>query len=211
MRGHPCSVQLLAAFEDEEFVHLVMDLCQGGDLWQRVQQGGAYGEGEAAAVVRRLVGLLRDLHAQGIMHRDVKPENVLLRREDDDADIAIIDYGVSVFFNPGETFSEIVGSPFYISPEVLHESYGPESDIWAAGVILFVLLSGALPFWGDSDEGVFRAILERSVEEEVEREGVWESVSEEAKDLVLRMLTRDAALRISADEILEHPWLQDNN
>ncbi|GJP82317.1 hypothetical protein CLOP_g12570 [Closterium sp. NIES-67] len=106
MRGHPCSVQLLAAFEDEEFVHL------------------------------------------GIMHRDVKPENVLLRREDDDADIAIIDYGVSVFFNPGETFSEIVGSPFYISPEVLHESYGPESDIWAAGVILFVLLSGALPFWG---------------------------------------------------------------
>ncbi|CAI7858263.1 unnamed protein product, partial [Closterium sp. NIES-53] len=103
---------------------------------------------------------------------------------------------------PGERFSEIVGSPFYIAPEVLHESYGPESDIWAAGVILFVLLSGALPFWGDSDEGVFRAILEKSVEEEVEREGVWESVSDEAKDLVLRMLSKDAALRITADEIL---------
>ncbi|CAI5964683.1 unnamed protein product [Closterium sp. NIES-64] len=184
-------------------VHLVMDLCQGGDVWQRVQQGGAYGEREAAAVVGRLVGLLRDLHALGIMHRDVKPENVLLRREDDDVDVAVIDYGVSVFFNPGERFSEIVGSPFYIAPEVLHESYGPESDIWAAGVILFVLLSGVLPFWGDSDEGVFRAILEKSVEEEMEREGVWESVSDEAKDLVMRMLSKDAALRITADEILD--------
>ncbi|CAI5973530.1 unnamed protein product [Closterium sp. NIES-65] len=185
-----------------QHVHLVMDLCQGGDVWQRVQQGGAYGEREAAAVVGRLVGLLRDLHALGIMHRDVKPENVLLRREDDDVDVAVIDYGVSVFFNPGERFSEIVGSPFYIAPEVLHESYGPESDIWAAGVILFVLLSGVLPFWGDSDEGVFRAILEKSVEEEMEREGVWESVSDEAKDLVMRMLSKDAALRITADEIL---------
>ncbi|CAI5969943.1 unnamed protein product, partial [Closterium sp. NIES-64] len=197
----------------------------GGDLWKRVQQGGprassdgsvsrrgrvaasaaggAYGEREAAAVVGRLVGLLRDLHALGIMHRDVKPENVLLRREDDDVDVAVIDYGVSVFFNPGERFSEIVGSPFYIAPEVLHESYGPESDIWAAGVILFVLLSGVLPFWGDSDEGVFRAILEKSVEEEMEREGVWESVSDEAKDLVMRMLSKDAALRITADEILD--------
>ncbi|CAI5943374.1 unnamed protein product, partial [Closterium sp. NIES-64] len=203
VRGHPCSVQLQGVFEDEEHVHLVMDLCQGGDVWQRVQQGGAYGEREAAAVVGRLVGLLRDLHALGIMHRDVKPENVLLRREDDDVDVAVIDYGVSVFFNPGERFSEIVGSPFYIAPEVLHESYGPESDIWAAGVILFVLLSGVLPFWGDSDEGVFRAILEKSVEEEMEREGVWESVSDEAKDLVMRMLSKDAALRITADEILD--------
>ncbi|CAI5490662.1 unnamed protein product, partial [Closterium sp. Naga37s-1] len=202
VRGHPCSVQLQGVFEDEEHVHLVMDLCQGGDLWQRVQQRGAYSEAEAAAVVGRLVGLLRDLHALGIMHRDVKPENVLLRREDDDVDVAVIDYGVSVFFNPGERFSEIVGSPFYIAPEVLHESYGPESDIWAAGVILFVLLSGVLPFWGDSDEGVFRAILEKSVEEEMEREGVWESVSDEAKDLVMRMLSKDAALRITADEIL---------
>ncbi|CAI5467991.1 unnamed protein product [Closterium sp. Yama58-4] len=209
VRGHPCSVQLQGVFEDAEHVHLVIDLCQGGDLWQRVQQGGPYGEREAAAVVGRLVGLLRDLHAQGIMHRDVKPENVLLRGDDDDVDIAVIDYGVSVFFNPGERFSEIVGSPFYIAPEVLHESYGPESDIWAAGVILFVLLSGALPFWGDSDEGVFRAILEKSVEEEVEREGVWESVSDEAKDLVLRMLTKDPALRITADEILGHQWLQE--
>ncbi|CAI5979068.1 unnamed protein product [Closterium sp. NIES-65] len=151
-----------------QHVHLVMDLCQGGDVWQRVQQGGAYGEREAAAVVGRLVGLLRDLHALGIMHRDVKPENVLLRREDDDVDVAVIDYGVSVFFNPGERFSEIVGSPFYIAPE-----------------------------------GVFRAILEKSVEEEMEREGVWESVSDEAKDLVMRMLSKDAALRITADEILD--------
>lgn len=203
----PFAVRLRATYEDEEHVHLVMDLCEGGELWQRLHQRPRYSEPEAAAVLRVLVCLLQQCHTSlQVLHRDVKAENILLRSSESDVDVCIIDFGVAVFFQPGETFSEIVGSPFYIAPEVLHECYGPASDIWSAGVTLYALLSGgSLPFRGDSDESVFRAILE--VEPDVERGEAWRGVSDEAKDLLMRMLTKDPALRITADEILEHPWL----
>eukprot|EP00475_Leptophrys_vorax_P036450 TRINITY_DN6166_c0_g2_i1.p1 TRINITY_DN6166_c0_g2~~TRINITY_DN6166_c0_g2_i1.p1 ORF type:complete len:262 (-),score=15.70 TRINITY_DN6166_c0_g2_i1:74-859(-) len=205
LRGCEQAVQLRATYEDEDYVHLVMDLCEGGELWERLKARQRYSEEEASEVLRVLVSLLRRCHECGVMHRDVKPENLLLRAADNDVDVCVIDFGVAVFFQPGETFSEIVGSPFYVAPEVLHECYGPPSDIWSAGVLLYVLLSGTPPFWGESDEAVFRAILELEPDFAAEP---WMDVSDEAKDLILRMLTKDPVLRISPDEILDHPWMQ---
>ncbi|CAI5536882.1 unnamed protein product, partial [Closterium sp. Naga37s-1] len=204
LRDHPHAVQLVATFEDAQSVHLVMELCAGGELWERIKQRRWYDEGSAAAVLRVVVELLRDCHAIGVMHRDLKPENILLCTEENDVDVKVIDFGVAVFFKPGDVYSDIVGSPLYIAPEVLHEAYGPESDIWSAGVILYVLLAGVPPFRGDSDEAVFQAILEQ--EPDLQR-APWPDVSDEGKDLVLRMLTKDPALRITADDVLDHPWL----
>lgn len=119
--------------------------------------------------------------------------------------VKAIDFGLSVFFRPGESFSEIVGSPYYMAPEVLKRSYGPEIDIWSAGVILYILLSGVPPFWAETEQGVAQAILRGRIDFEKDP---WPHVSESAKSLVQQMLEPNPKLRLTAEQVLEHPWLQ---
>ncbi|CAL9086487.1 unnamed protein product [Musa textilis] len=109
------------------------------------------------------------------------------------------------FSIPGEKFSEIVGSPYYMAPEVLKRSYGPEIDIWSAGVILYILLCGVPPFWAETEQGVAKSILRGVIDFECEP---WPSVSESAKNLVRQMLEPDPKLRLTAKQVLEHPWIQ---
>ncbi|KAK1363367.1 Calcium-dependent protein kinase [Heracleum sosnowskyi] len=116
-----------------------------------------------------------------------------------------IDFGLSVFFKPGEKFSEIVGSPYYMAPEVLRRNYGPEVDVWSAGVILYILLCGVPPFWAETEQGVALAILRGVLD--FKREP-WPQISETAKSLVRKMLEPDPRKRLTAKQVLEHPWIQ---
>ncbi|KAK1437132.1 hypothetical protein QVD17_02917 [Tagetes erecta] len=198
-------VTLREACEDENAVHLVMELCEGGELFDRIVARGHYTERAAATVARTMVEVVQLCHKHGVIHRDLKPENFLFANKKENSPLKAIDFGLSIFFKPGEKFSEIVGSPYYMAPEVLKRSYGPEIDIWSAGVILYILLCGVPPFWAESEQGVAQAILRGLID--FKREP-WPSVSEGAKSLVRQMLEPDPKLRLTAAQVLEHPWLQ---
>ena len=202
---HPNVVTLKAAYEDDNAVHLVMELCEGGELFDRIIARGHYTERGAAAVTRTIVEVVQACHREGVMHRDLKPENFLFANKNENSPLKAIDFGLSVFFKPGEKFSEIVGSPYYMAPEVLKRNYGPEVDVWSAGVILYILLCGVPPFWAETEQGVAQAILRGILDF---KRDPWPKVSEAAKSLVRHMLEPDPKARYNAQQVLDHPWLQ---
>ncbi|XP_044484484.1 calcium-dependent protein kinase 10-like [Mangifera indica] len=203
--NHPNVIKLRATYEDSENVHLVMELCEGGELFDRIVARGHYSERAAAGVARTIMEVVRMCHENGVMHRDLKPENFLFANKKENSLLKAIDFGLSVTFKPGNRFSEIVGSPYYMAPEVLKRNYGPEVDVWSAGVILYILLCGVPPFWAETEQGVALAILRGVID--FKREP-WPQISESAKSLVRMMLEQDPKKRPTAQQVLEHPWLQ---
>ncbi|KFK36795.1 hypothetical protein AALP_AA4G172000 [Arabis alpina] len=182
---------------------LCIDKKSGGELFDRIIQRGHYTEKKAAELARIIVGVIEACHSLGVMHRDLKPENFLFVNGDEDAALKTIDFGLSVFFKPGETFSDVVGSPYYVAPEVLRKHYSHECDVWSAGVIIYILLSGVPPFWDETEQGIFEQVLKGDLDFISEP---WPSISESAKDLVRRMLIRDPKKRMTTHEVLCHPW-----
>ncbi|KAL2902031.1 Calcium-dependent protein kinase 13 [Bienertia sinuspersici] len=224
-------VSLKEACEDDNAVHLVMELCEGGELFDRIVARGHYTERAAAAVTRTIVEVVQLCHKHGVIHRDLKPENFLFANKKENSPLKAIDFGLSIFFQPGseceiliassamfikncignnimafefgdfgERFSEIVGSPYYMAPEVLKRNYGPEIDIWSAGVILYILLCGVPPFWAESEQGVAQAILRGAIDF---KRDPWPNISEGAKSLVRQMLEADPKKRLTAKQVLE--------
>ncbi|MCO5609411.1 hypothetical protein L7F22_063637 [Adiantum nelumboides] len=202
---HPNIVSLEGVYEDDDAVHLVMELCEGGELFDRIVARGHYSERAAAVVTRTIVEVVQLCHKHGVIHRDLKPENFLFANKKENSPLKAIDFGLSVFFKPGEKFSEIVGSPYYMAPEVLKRNYGPEVDVWSAGVILYILLCGVPPFWAETEQAVAQAILRCALD--LKRDP-WPIISENAKSLVRQMLEPDPKKRLTAQQVLDHPWLQ---
>ncbi|KAI3431988.1 uncharacterized protein J3R85_007646 [Psidium guajava] len=207
LSGQPNIVEFKGAYEDQQHLHLVMELCSGGELFDRIIAKGAYTEREAARVGRQVVTVVHVCHFMGVIHRDLKPENFLLVSNHEDAPLKIVDFGLSVFIEPGKVYNDVVGSAYYIAPEVLNRNYGKEIDVWSAGVILYILLCGVPPFWAETDQDILKAILEGSLDLE---SAPWPSISDLAKDLIRKMLTRDPKKRITAAEALDHPWLRED-
>ncbi|KAL3522000.1 hypothetical protein ACH5RR_014834 [Cinchona calisaya] len=206
LSGQPNIVEFKGAYEDRQAVHIVMELCAGGELFDRIVSRGHYSEKDAAEITRQVVNVVHICHFMGVMHRDLKPENFLLASKDEKAILKATDFGLSVFIEEGKVYRDRVGSAYYIAPEVLRRSYGKEIDIWSAGVILYILLSGVPPFWAETEKGIFDAILEGEIDFE---SPPWPSISNIAKDLVRKMLTMDPKKRITSAQVLEHPWLRE--
>ncbi|KAH6833819.1 calcium-dependent protein kinase 2 [Perilla frutescens var. hirtella] len=204
---HPNVVRIMGTYEDALFVHIVMELCAGGELFDRIVLKGHYSEKEAAKLIKTIVGVVQSCHSLGVMHRDLKPENFLFISADEDAALKATDFGLSVFYKPDETFCDVVGSPYYVAPEVLRKHYGPEADVWSAGVILYILLSGVPPFWAETEMGIFRQILLGKLDFDSEP---WPMISDFAKDLLRKMLDRNPKTRLTAHEVLCHPWIVDD-
>ncbi|CAI0426997.1 unnamed protein product [Linum tenue] len=207
LAGHKNIVTIKGAYEDPLYVHIVMELCSGGELFDRIIQRGHYSERKAAELTKIIVGVVEACHSLGVMHRDLKPENFLLVNKDDDFSLKAIDFGLSVFFKPGQIFTDVVGSPYYVAPEVLLKHYGPEADVWTAGVILYILLSGVPPFWAETQQGIFDAVLKGHIDFDSDP---WPLISESAKDLIRRMLSSHPKERLTAHEVLCHPWICEN-
>ncbi|KAL9384278.1 hypothetical protein Peur_024601 [Populus x canadensis] len=235
LSGQPNIVEFRGAYEDRQSVHLVMELCAGGELFDRIIAKGHYSERDAAKICREIVNVVHACHFMGVMHRDLKPENFLLSSKAEGAKLKATDFGLSVFIEedytlslvvmldklandieamvkfdneeiPSKVYRDIVGSAYYVAPEVLRRSYGKEIDIWSAGVILYILLSGVPPFWAENEKGIFDAILQGDIDFESDP---WPSISNSAKDLVRRMLTQDPKKRITSTQVLEHPWIKE--
>ncbi|GMH25236.1 hypothetical protein Nepgr_027079 [Nepenthes gracilis] len=206
LAGHSNLVRFYEAYEDNDNVYIVMELCQGGELLDRIlARGGKYTEDDAKAVMLQILNVVAFCHLQGVVHRDLKPENFLYATKDEDSQLKAIDFGLSDFLKPEERLNDIVGSAYYVAPEVLHRSYGTEADVWSLGVIAYILLCGSRPFWARTESGIFRAVLKANPNFV---ELPWPSLSSESKDFVKRLLNKDPRKRITAAQALCHPWIR---
>lgn len=205
LTGHRNIVELRGAYEDRQSVNLVMEVCEGGELFDRIIAKGHYSERAAAALCREIVTVVHDCHSMGVMHRDLKPENFLFLSTEENSPLKATDFGLSVFFKPGEKFKDLVGSAYYVAPEVLQRNYGPEADIFSAGVMLYILLSGVPPFWAENEQAIFDEILRGHIDFSSDP---WPSISSSAKELVKKMLRQDPKERLTAVEVLNHPWIR---
>ncbi len=212
---------LYAAFEDEKHIDLVMELCTGGELWDAIRaRGGAYTERDAARLVREVIRTVAQCHAAGVLMRDVKPENFLFASTDPGAPLKAIDFGISVFCEPGQEIDLRAGTPIYIAPDVLKQKYSHPADMWSVGIIAYMLLTGRLPFSGEegdevaelymrkhvfNNKDVFRAVLYADLDF---TSPPWDVISTDAKELVQNLLSRDPNLRPTAEEALASPWLK---
>jgi calcium-dependent protein kinase len=207
---HPNVVRLYETFRDATKIYLVMELCTGGELFDRIVDEAPTGfdEEHAAKYIRQILAALCYLHAQSFAHRDVKPENFLLYDKKPEAALKIIDFGLACHFEPGKPMATKAGTAYYVAPEVLKGSYDEKCDVWSAGVISFILLCGFPPFSGDTDPEILRKVKEGSFEF---KSPEWDPISQGAKNLVTQMLTPDPALRPSADLLLNtntNNWLK---
>jgi calcium-dependent protein kinase len=148
-------------------------------------------------------------HVNGIIHRDLKPENFLFLSEDEDSELKVTDFGLSTFYRHGQRFTEVVGSAYYIAPEVLQRGYGPPCDIWSIGVIMYITLCGRPPFFGRTESAVFNNIMKakQRLEENFKRDP-WPKITPEAKDLIKKMLHMDPTARVTASQALAHDWVR---
>lgn len=147
MAGEPNVISIVGAYEDAVSVYVIMELCYGGELFDRIIERGHYTEKKAADLSRVIVGVVETCHSLGVMHRDLKPENFLFVNEKEDSPLKSIDFGLSTFFKPGEVFHDAVGSSYYMAPELLQRNYDNGCDVWSAGIIIYILLCGVPPFW----------------------------------------------------------------
>ncbi|KAM1406188.1 hypothetical protein ACFXTH_000885 [Malus domestica] len=209
LSGHKHLVKFYDACEDANNVYIVMELCEGGELLDRIlSRGGKYAEEDAKHIVVQILSVVSFCHLQGVVHRDLKPENFLFASRSEDADMKLIDFGLSDFIRPDGRLNDIVGSAYYVAPEVLHRSYSLEGDIWSIGVITYILLCGSRPFWARTESGIFRAVLRADPSFD---ELPWPTISLEAKDFVRRLLNKDYRKRMTAVQALSHPWLRDDS
>ncbi|CAA3032178.1 CDPK-related kinase 1 [Olea europaea subsp. europaea] len=180
-------------------------LCKGGELLDRIlSRGGKYSEEDAKIIMVQILSVVAYCHFQGVVHRDLKPENFLFTSKDESSPLKAIDFGLSDYVKPDERLNDIVGSAYYVAPEVLHRSYGAEADMWSIGVIAYILLCGSRPFWSRTESGIFRAVLKADPSFD---EDPWPSLSSDAVDFVKRLLNKDYRKRLTAVQALSHPWL----
>ncbi|BFG31616.1 hypothetical protein CerSpe_178900 [Prunus speciosa] len=205
LSGHPNVVNLKAVYEEENYVHLLMELCAGGELFHRLEKQGRFSETDAQVLFRHLMQVVKYCHENGVVHRDLKPENILLATTSSSSPIKLADFGLATYIKPGKKLHGTVGSPFYIAPEVLTGGYDQSADVWSAGVILYILLSGIPPFWGKTKSRIFDAVRAADLWFPPDP---WGHISVSAKDLIAEMLCVDPSRRLTAAQVLAHPWLQ---
>ncbi|XP_039125754.1 LOW QUALITY PROTEIN: calcium-dependent protein kinase 18-like [Dioscorea cayenensis subsp. rotundata] len=208
LQGHENVVHFYNAFEDDSFVYIVMELCEGGELLDRIlaKKDSRYSEKDAAIVVRQMLKVAAECHLHGLVHRDMKPENFLFKSTKEDSPLKATDFGLSDFIKPDKKFNDIVGSAYYVAPEVLKRKSGPESDVWSIGVITYILLCGRRPFWDKTEDGIFKEVLRNKPDF---RRKPWPTISVSAKDFVQKLLVKDPRVRLTAAQALSHRWVRE--
>ena len=216
MVDHPNIVRLFEVIEDDKYFNLFQELCTGGELLSKVQK--PLKEKEIAKIFKQIMSAIAYCHEKGIVHRDMKLENILFSTESEDSPIKIIDFGLSVLLGKKDVkenevtdlkkygfkrMTTKVGTIYYMSPEVIKGNYDEKCDIWACGVILYTLLAGYPPFNGQTDKDIYNMISKMSFDFE---QPVWKGVSKYAKELIKKMLS-PAKSRYTAEEVLNSKWL----
>lgn len=202
---HPNIVRIVETFETGLKCYLVMECCEGGELFDYIVGKGTLTEAEAARLMKQLFSAINFVHSHNICHRDLKPENCLLMSKQPNSDVKIIDFGLAQRLEADELMHSLEGTPYYIAPEVLEGSYGKEVDCWSMGVILYIMLSGTPPFNGRTTDEILHRIRTGYL---TFKPAAFKNVSEGAKDLISQLIRKDTTLRLTADQAYNHPWVQ---
>jgi calcium-dependent protein kinase len=207
---HPNIIKVYEFFQSEKYVYIINELCTGGELFDKIVDVKFFSENVASNIMRQLLSAVAYCHENGVIHRDLKPENILIENsEEKDKDffhIKVIDFGTCEIFKK-KKLTEQIGTSFYIAPEVIKNSYNEKCDLWSCGVILYILLCGSPPFYGKNEKEIFKKIIEGNF---TFRHKIWNKISNEAKNLVLKLLQVNPNKRLSAKEALEDIWFKKN-
>ncbi|XP_036147389.1 calcium/calmodulin-dependent protein kinase type II alpha chain isoform X2 [Monomorium pharaonis] len=203
---HPNIVRLHDSIQEENFHYLVFDLVTGGELFEDIVAREFYSEADASHCIQQILESVHHCHHNGVVHRDLKPENLLLASKAKGAAVKLADFGLAIEVQgEAQAWYGFAGTPGYLSPEVLKkEPYGKPVDIWACGVILYILLVGYPPFWDEDQHRLYGQIKAGSYDYPSPE---WDTVTPEAKNLINQMLTVNPGKRITALEALKHPWI----
>ncbi|XP_026524512.1 calcium/calmodulin-dependent protein kinase type II subunit delta isoform X3 [Notechis scutatus] len=203
---HPNIVRLHESISEEGFHYLVFDLVTGGELFEDIVAREYYSEADASHCIQQILESVNHCHLNGIVHRDLKPENLLLASKSKGAAVKLADFGLAIEVqSEQQAWFGFAGTPGYLSPEVLRKDpYGKPVDMWACGVILYILLVGYPPFWDEDQHRLYQQIKAGAYDFPSPE---WDTVTPEAKDLINKMLTINPAKRINASEALKHPWI----
>ena len=203
---HPHIAKVYELYENPYCFAVVSELVAGGQLFDYIVKVDRLTESMAASVMLQLLSALRYLHKCEIVHRDLKPENILMDQvptSPDDISLKLIDFGASATRTKG--LHTVIGSLHYLAPEVYTMNYNEKCDIWSAGCVLYVLLSGTMPFQGETEDELIATVKRGEVDL---TGGTWSSVSKEAKDFLRALLNKNRTIRLSAEQALGHPWLR---
>uniref|UniRef100_A0A671VDA7 calcium/calmodulin-dependent protein kinase n=1 Tax=Sparus aurata TaxID=8175 RepID=A0A671VDA7_SPAAU len=203
---HPNIVRLHDSISEEGFHYLVFDLVTGGELFEDIVAREYYSEADASHCIQQILESVHHCHVNGIVHRDLKPENLLLASKLKGAAVKLADFGLAIEVQGDQqAWFGFAGTPGYLSPEVLRKDpYGKPVDMWACGVILYILLVGYPPFWDEDQHRLYQQIKAGAYDFPSPE---WDTVTPEAKDLINKMLTINPSKRITAAEALKHPWI----
>jgi len=203
---HQNIVKLIDHIEEKKHIYLILTLITGGELFDRILEVGYYSEKSAAALVQQILSAVNYLHSRQIVHRDLKPENLLMLNECADSPVIISDFGLSAYVTDENQMRQSCGTPGYVAPEILlkRHPYNEKIDCWSTGVIVYILLCGYPPFYGDTDHQIYDMIKNADYEFDSPS---WDCISHSAKDFINCLLQLNSLKRYSTQQALQHPWL----
>ena len=200
---HPNIIKFYETYHDECFFHIVMELCKGKEILRQMNKDGHMDEKKVVNIIFKVLLAIAHCHNRGITHRDLKPENILFDSNKEDAEIKLIDFGLSRKYDKEQKMHSILGTPYYVAPEVLKGEYDEKCDIWSIGAVSYLLLCGEPPFTGNSNNEIFKKIVNDNVRFNFYK---WKNISNNAKDFVRICLNKNGNKRPSASEALKYPW-----
>jgi calcium-dependent protein kinase len=202
---HPNIIKFYETYNDQYYFHIVMELCKGKEVFDKIIEEGHITEQKVAKYIYKVLSAISYCHSNGITHRDLKPENILFENADPDSEIKLIDFGLSRKYNSKEKMHTILGTPYYVAPEVLKGDYDEKCDIWSIGALSYIMLSGDPPYNGNSNNEIFNKIMNSDLVFQKEK---WKNISKEAKDFVRKCMLKTPEARFTAIKAIEHPWFQ---
>lgn len=206
---HPNIVRIFEFFNTEDGYYLITEYFSGGELFREIVDKAPFSESIAGNIMYQIFSAINYCHNMNIMHRDLKPENILIERKvDDKYSIKIIDFGTAKLHEKNKTEKKVIGSSYYIAPEVLFECYNQKCDLWSCGVIMYILLSGKAPFSHKNDTIILEKIKSGKYTMDLKE---FEDISFESKDLISKLLEKNPRKRLSAAEALRHDWFKKLN
>jgi calcium-dependent protein kinase len=203
---HPNIIKFYETYQDQYYFHLVMELCTGKEVFDQILEEGYITEQRVAQIIYKVTSAICYCHFIGITHRDIKPENILFESSENDGEIKLIDFGLSRKYNKNEKMHTILGTPYYVAPEVLRGEYDQKCDVWSIGAICYIMLCGSPPFMGNNNNEIFQMILNGDLKFD---ENKWKNISSEAVDFINQCLNKNPEKRFSAQMALKHNWFKD--